>query len=144
VGHAPLPGSAGGAAERLVWDRDGAIHAGGGRPTTNFAAFCGRFGVGWGDPRSSTSGSPTMTGAKINGRASARFAPSSRRGVGAPAWSGRLRPDERGLLTLLGSRAFETVPEAAGDVLRKKGHGTNRLRALCWIRHWGIGEALAG
>jgi len=33
--------------ERLVWDREGAIHAGGGRPTTDFAAFCGRLGVGW-------------------------------------------------------------------------------------------------
>jgi hypothetical protein len=33
--------------ERLVWDREGAIHAGGGRPTTDFAAFCGQLGVGW-------------------------------------------------------------------------------------------------
>ena len=32
--------------ERLVWDREAAI-AGGGRPTEAFAAFCGRFGVGW-------------------------------------------------------------------------------------------------
>ena len=27
--------------ETLVWDREGAIHAGGGRPTDEFAAFCG-------------------------------------------------------------------------------------------------------
>jgi transposase len=33
--------------EKLVWDREGAIHAGGGRPTTDFAAFCGQLGVGW-------------------------------------------------------------------------------------------------
>jgi transposase len=33
--------------EKLVWDREGAVHAGGGRPTTEFAAFCGQLGVGW-------------------------------------------------------------------------------------------------
>jgi hypothetical protein len=33
--------------EKLVWDREGAIHAGGGRPTEAFAGFCGQFGVGW-------------------------------------------------------------------------------------------------
>jgi transposase len=33
--------------EKLVWDREGAIHAGGGRPTTEFAGFCGQSGVGW-------------------------------------------------------------------------------------------------
>ena len=32
---------------KLVWDREGAIHAGGGRPTDEFAGFCGRVGVGW-------------------------------------------------------------------------------------------------
>jgi hypothetical protein len=32
--------------ERLVWDREAAI-AGGGRPTDEFAAFCGQLGVGW-------------------------------------------------------------------------------------------------
>jgi hypothetical protein len=30
-----------------VWDREGAIHAGGGRPTDEFACFCGQLGVGW-------------------------------------------------------------------------------------------------
>jgi hypothetical protein len=34
-------------AEKLVWDREGAIHAGGGRPTVEFAGFCGQIGVGW-------------------------------------------------------------------------------------------------
>jgi transposase len=33
--------------EKLVWDREGAIHAGGGRPTDDFAGFCGQLGVGW-------------------------------------------------------------------------------------------------
>jgi transposase len=32
--------------ERLVWDREAAIAAGG-RPTEAFAAFCGQLGVGW-------------------------------------------------------------------------------------------------
>lgn len=32
---------------KLVWDREGAIHAGGGRPTEAFAAYCGALGVGW-------------------------------------------------------------------------------------------------
>ncbi len=32
--------------ERLVWDREAAI-SGGGRPTDEFAGFCGRLGVGW-------------------------------------------------------------------------------------------------
>jgi transposase len=33
--------------ERLVWDREGAIHAGGGRPSDVFAGFCGVLRVGW-------------------------------------------------------------------------------------------------
>jgi transposase len=33
--------------EKLVWDREGAIHAGGGRPSEEFAALCGRLAVGW-------------------------------------------------------------------------------------------------
>ena len=33
--------------EKLVWDREGAVHAGGGRPTDEFAGFCGQLGVGW-------------------------------------------------------------------------------------------------
>jgi transposase len=33
--------------EKLVWDREAAIHAGGGRPTEEFAGFCGQLGVGW-------------------------------------------------------------------------------------------------
>ncbi len=33
--------------ETLVWDREGAIHAGGGRASEEFAAFCGRLALGW-------------------------------------------------------------------------------------------------
>jgi hypothetical protein len=32
---------------RLVWDREGAIHAGGGRPSGAFAGYCGRLALGW-------------------------------------------------------------------------------------------------
>ena len=39
-----MPGAA--LPEKLVWDREGAI-AGGGRPTSEFAAFCGELRVGW-------------------------------------------------------------------------------------------------
>jgi hypothetical protein len=31
----------------LVWDREGAIHSGDGRPTEAFAAFCGQLALGW-------------------------------------------------------------------------------------------------
>ena len=33
--------------KKLVWDREGAIHAGGGRPTQDFAAYCGELPAGW-------------------------------------------------------------------------------------------------
>jgi transposase len=33
--------------ETLVWDREGAIHAGGGQPSDAFAGFCGQLRVGW-------------------------------------------------------------------------------------------------
>ena len=33
--------------ELMVWDREGCLHAGGGRPTESYAAFCGRLLVGW-------------------------------------------------------------------------------------------------
>jgi transposase len=33
--------------ERLVWDREGAIHAGGGQPSDAFAGFCGQLRLGW-------------------------------------------------------------------------------------------------
>jgi transposase len=40
----------------LVWDREGALHAGGGRPSHELAALCGRLKLGWwlcepGDPQ---------------------------------------------------------------------------------------------
>jgi transposase len=33
--------------ELMVWDREGCLHAGGGRPTAAYAGFCGRLPVGW-------------------------------------------------------------------------------------------------
>jgi transposase len=32
---------------KAVWDREGAIHRGGGQPTEEFAALCGALGLGW-------------------------------------------------------------------------------------------------
>lgn len=39
--------SFGGLPETLVWDREGALHAGAGRPTEPYAAFCGQLKVAW-------------------------------------------------------------------------------------------------
>jgi hypothetical protein len=49
-------GRLGGLPETLVIEREGALHAGGGRPTDAFAAFCGQLKLGWhfcepGDPQ---------------------------------------------------------------------------------------------
>jgi transposase len=33
--------------ELMVWDREGCLHAGGGRPTDAYAGWCGRLPVGW-------------------------------------------------------------------------------------------------
>jgi transposase len=48
--------SLGGLPETLVWDRQSGLHAGGGRPTVDYAAFCGALKVDWhfcdrGDPQ---------------------------------------------------------------------------------------------
>jgi transposase len=45
-GVARCLGRIGALPEKLVWDREGAI-APAGRPTDEFAAFCGQIGVGW-------------------------------------------------------------------------------------------------
>lgn len=37
----------GGLPGTLVWDREGALHAGAGRPTDPFASLCGRLRIGW-------------------------------------------------------------------------------------------------
>jgi transposase len=39
--------SFGGLPELAVWDREGCLHAGGGRPTEAYAAFCGQLPVDW-------------------------------------------------------------------------------------------------
>jgi transposase len=33
--------------ELMVWDREGCLHAGGGRPTESYAAFCGQLPIDW-------------------------------------------------------------------------------------------------
>jgi len=40
-------GELGALPRKLVWDREGAIHRGGGRPTEAFAGFCGQLALGW-------------------------------------------------------------------------------------------------
>lgn len=40
-------GELGALPEKVVWDREGAIHRGGGQPTDAFAGFCGQLGLGW-------------------------------------------------------------------------------------------------
>ena len=40
-------GALGALPERVVWDREAAIHRGGGQPTDAFAALCGALGVRW-------------------------------------------------------------------------------------------------
>ncbi|MGH2866392.1 MAG: IS21 family transposase [Solirubrobacteraceae bacterium] len=37
----------GGLPDVLAWDREGCLHAGGGRPTDSYAAFCGQLKTGW-------------------------------------------------------------------------------------------------
>jgi len=39
--------SLGGLPEWMVWDREGCLHAGGGRPTDAYARFCGQLPAGW-------------------------------------------------------------------------------------------------
>jgi transposase len=39
--------SLGAVPKTLVWDRQSGLHAGGGRPTSEFAAFCGQLRVDW-------------------------------------------------------------------------------------------------
>ena len=46
-GHGPLFVVARRAARVDVWDREGCLHAGGGRPTDAYAGFCGRLAVDW-------------------------------------------------------------------------------------------------
>jgi hypothetical protein len=60
----------------LVWDRQSGLHAGGGRPTVEFAAFCGALKVGWYfcEPRD-----PQAKGASSGCRTSSS-GPSSRAG----------------------------------------------------------------
>ena len=47
MGHGTLSVVVGALPELLVWDREGCLHAGRGRPTEAYAAFCGQLPVGW-------------------------------------------------------------------------------------------------
>ena len=47
MGDAAVRVADGALPERLVVDREGCLHAGGGRPTEEFASFCGQLSVGW-------------------------------------------------------------------------------------------------
>ena len=51
LGRGAEPSAVGALPEKLVWDRESAIAAGG-RPTSAFAGFCGQLGARVGDPRS--------------------------------------------------------------------------------------------
>jgi transposase len=46
-GMARCLGQLGALPGKAVWDREGAIHRGGGQPTDAFAGFCGQLGLGW-------------------------------------------------------------------------------------------------
>jgi transposase len=46
-GMARCAWSLGALPELMVWDREGCLHAGGGRPTESYAAFCGLLPVDW-------------------------------------------------------------------------------------------------
>jgi transposase len=66
--------SLGGLPATLVWDREGALHAGGGRPTEAFAAICGVLRVGW---RFCPAGDAEAKGAveRLQGYAETNFEP---------------------------------------------------------------------
>ena len=79
----------GGLPETLVWDREGAIHAGGGRPTEEFAAFCGQLAVGWRilqarDPESKGALERTHRFLRTNFEPARRFANTSTPGAARP------------------------------------------------------------
>jgi transposase len=67
----------GGLPGTLVWDREGALHAGEGRPTEIFAAFCGALRVGW---HFCDAADPQAKGAveRLQGYAETNFEPGRR------------------------------------------------------------------
>jgi transposase len=80
--------------ERLVWDREGAIHAGGGRPSEEFAAFCGRLAVGWlilepADPESKGALERSHRFMRTNFEPGRRFCSELDYQVQLDAWTGR-------------------------------------------------------
>jgi transposase len=69
--------SLGALAGTLVWDREAALHAGGGRPSPAFAGFCGQLRVGW---HFCGPGDPEAKGAveRLQGYAETNFEPGRR------------------------------------------------------------------
>lgn len=78
----------GGLPKTLVWDREGALHAGEGRPTEGYAAYLGQLGVGWHfcDPRD-----PEAKGVveRLQGYVETSFEPA-RRFIGELDYQGQL------------------------------------------------------
>jgi hypothetical protein len=89
--------------ETLVWDREGALHAGGGRPSEPFAALCGELRVGWPcspsarQPRARLPASPLVRAPPHDHRARARpRAPrAARHATGARGRAAAARPLRR-------------------------------------------------
>jgi hypothetical protein len=80
--------------ETLVWDREAAIHAGGGRPSEEFAAFCGRLAVGWlilepADPESKGALERSHRFMRTNFEPGRRFCSELDYQVQLDAWTGR-------------------------------------------------------
>jgi len=78
----------GGLPGTLVWDREGALHAGDGRPTAPYAAFCGQLAVGW---HFCDAADPQAKGAveRLQGYAETNFEPG-RRFLGPEDFQGQL------------------------------------------------------
>jgi transposase len=100
--------SLGGLPGTLVWDREGALHAGAGRPTAPYAAFCGQLALGWHfcDPAD-----PQAKGAveRLQGYAETNFEP------------GR---------SFLGPEDFQAQLDAWFDKANRRTHRTLRCRPI--------------
>jgi transposase len=121
----------GGLPGTLVWDREGALHAGDGRPSPPFAAFCGQLRVGWhfcgpGDPQAKGAVERLQGYAETNFEPGRRFANERDFQLQLDGWFAkanarthrtlRCRPIDR----LLEEReAMSALPSVAPDVDRR-------------------------
>jgi transposase len=121
----------GGLPGTLVWDREGALHAGDGRPSPPFAAFCGQLRVGWyfcgpGDPQAKGAVERLQGYAETNFEPARRFANERDFQLQLDGWFAkanartrrtlRCRPIDR----LLEEReAMSALPSVAPDVDRR-------------------------